>query len=42
MILLAIPVAALLLGMLGARSSARTYLLIVAVAVVISYLAYTR
>lgn len=42
MLLLAIPAGVLLLGMLGARSSLRTYLLIAAIAVVVSYLVYTR
>jgi len=42
MLLLVIPVVALALGFMGLRSSSRAYLLIGAIALVISYIAYTR
>lgn len=42
MLLLAIPGVALLLGLMGLRTSPRAYLLIGAVALVLCYLAYTR
>jgi|PersoiStandDraft_1058852.scaffolds.fasta_scaffold249320_2 hypothetical protein len=42
MLLLAIPAVALGLGFFGLRSSARSYVLIGAVAVVLCYIAYTR
>jgi hypothetical protein len=41
-LLLAIPVVALGLGFLGLRTSARSYVLIGAIALVLCYLAYTR
>jgi hypothetical protein len=42
MLLLAIPAVALAFGLLGMRTSARSYLLIGAIAVVLCYIAYTR
>ncbi|HEV2140229.1 MAG TPA: hypothetical protein VGT01_03475 [Candidatus Dormibacteraeota bacterium] len=42
MYLLAIGAIILVLGLLGVRTSPRIYLLIAAVAVVFSYIAYTR
>jgi hypothetical protein len=42
MLLLAIPVVALGLGFFGLRSSAKSYLLIGAIAAVLCYIAYTR
>jgi len=42
MLLLAIPAVVLGLGFLGVRQSARSYLLIGAIAAVICYIAYTR
>lgn len=42
MFLLAIAAVILLLGLLGVRSSPRTYVLVAVVAVVFSYLTYTR
>ncbi len=42
MLLLAIPAVALGLGFLGMRTSARSYVLIGVIALVLCYLAYTR
>jgi hypothetical protein len=42
MMLLAIGGVVLLLGLLGLRSTARSYFLIAAIAVVFSYIAFTR
>lgn len=42
MLLLAIPAVVLVLGFLGLRSSARSYLLIGGISFVLCYLAYTR
>jgi hypothetical protein len=42
MLLLAIPAAALGLGLLGFRTSAKSYLVIGAIALVLCYIAYTR
>ncbi len=42
MLLLAIPAVALGLGFLGVRTSARSYVIIGAVALVLCYIAYTR
>ena len=42
MVLLAIPALVLGLGFLGLRTSAKSYVLIGAIAVVLCYIAYTR
>ncbi|HEX9097394.1 MAG TPA: hypothetical protein VF990_14995 [Candidatus Dormibacteraeota bacterium] len=42
MLLLAIPALALGLGFIGLRSSAKSYVLIGAIALVLCYIAYTR